>query len=363
MKQPFVPQNLPLASIDWVRFISLIGQANAEIARYDGILRGINNPGILLSPLTTREAVLSSKIEGAQASLEEVLQYEASPDVKIKKYDDIQEIINYRKAMRFAVQWMNKKPITLNLIKQMHAILLDSVRGKDKACGNFRTTQNYIAKAGDPIEKAAYIPPAPDKVMHALYNFEKYFHHDEKDRLVQLAVLHAQFEIIHPFLDGNGRIGRLLIPLFLFEKSVLNSPMFYISEYLEDNRAEYYVRLRAISDENKWNDWIEFFLKAVIEQAKTNSAKAKAILALYNTKKIRITELTHSRYAIKILDTIFTRPIFNSADFIKTSNIPRASALRLLAQLKKGTVIETVKPGGPRRAEVFAFTKLLRIVG
>ena len=363
MKQPFVPQYLPLEPINWVRFISLIGQANAEIARYDGILQGISNPGILLSPLTTREAVLSSKIEGTQASLEEVLEYEASPDIKAKKYDDIKEIINYRKAMRFAVQWLNKKPITLNLIKEMHAILLDSVRGKDKARGHFRTTQNYIAKAGDPIEKALFIPPTPAKLMDALSNFEKYFHYDEKDRLVQLAVLHAQFEIIHPFLDGNGRIGRLLIPLFLFEKSVLNSPMFYISEYMEDNRAEYYVRLRAISDEGKWDDWIEFFLKAVIAQAKANSTKAKSILALYNTKKDRITEITHSQYAIRILDAIFARPIFNSADFVKTSKIPRASALRLLSQLKKGGVIEAIKPGGPRKAEVFAFSKLLKIVG
>jgi len=363
MKTTFIPAQLPLYSLDWVRFVSLIGQANAEIARYDGILQGISNPGILLSPLTTREAVLSSKIEGTQASLEEVLKYEASPDIKAEKYDDIQEIINYRKAMRFAVQWLNKKPITLNLIKEMHAILLDSVRGKDKARGHFRTTQNYIAKAGDPIQKALFVPPSPAQVMDSLSNFEKYFHYEEKDRLVQLAVLHAQFEIIHPFLDGNGRIGRLLIPLFLFEKSVLNSPMFYISEYMEDNRAEYYVRLRAISDEGKWDDWIEFFLKAVIAQAKANSAKAKAILALYNTKKERITDITHSQYAIRILDAIFARPIFNSADFVKTSKIPRASALRLLSQLKKGGAIETMKPGGPRKAEVFAFSKLLKIVG
>ena len=363
MEKSFLPQNLPLDSIDWVRFISLVGQANAEIARYDGILQGISNPGILLSPLTTREAVLSSKIEGTQASLEEVLEYEAAPSLEAEKYDDIQEIINYRKAMRFAVLWLNKKPITLNLIKEMHAILLDSVRGKDKDRGHFRTTQNYIGKAGDSIEKALFVPPAPARLMDALSNFEKYFHHDEKDRLVQLAVLHAQFEIIHPFLDGNGRIGRLLIPLFLFEKAVLNSPMFYISEYLEDNRAEYYVRLRAISEEGKWDDWIEFFLKAVIVQAKTNSAKAKAILGLYNTKKDRIVAVTHSQHAIKVLDTIFAHPIFNSTDFIKTSGIPKPSALRLLSALKHDGIIKTLKSGGPRKAEVFAFTKLIRIVG
>ncbi len=362
MKKPYVPQALPLSSLDWVRFVPLIGQANAEIARYDGILQGIINPGVLLSPLTTKEAVLSSKIEGTQASLEEVLQYEASPDVKTKKYDDIQEIINYREAMRFAVGWLKEKPITLNLIKQMHGILLNSVRGKDLGRGNFRTGQNYIGKPGAPIEQAKYIPPAPLNLMEYLSNFEKYVHFDEKDRLAQLAIVHAQFEIIHPFLDGNGRLGRILIPLFLHEKKMLHSPMFYISEYLESNREEYYARLRAITEENKWDDWIEFFLRAIVEQAKANSIKAKSILALYEKKKTRITEVTRSQYSIKILDTIFARPIFNTTDFIKYSRIPKASAMRLLKILRKEGILSTLTEGSGRRAEVMMFNKLLDIV-
>lgn len=360
--KPYMPQSLPLESVDWVRFITLIGQANAELARYDGTLQGIINPGVLLSPLTTKEAVISSKIEGTQASLEEVLKYEASPDVKTKKYDDIREIMNYREAMRFAIQWMKEKPITLNLIKQMHGVLLDSVRGKDRSRGNFRTGQNYIGKPGAPIEQARYIPPDPLILMEHLSNFEKYFHYDEKDRLVQLAIVHAQFEIIHPFLDGNGRLGRILIPLFLCEKKVLHSPMFYISEYLESNRDEYYDKLRAISEDRKWDDWIEFFLKAIIEQAKANSIKAKSILDLYNKKKTRITEITHSQYAIKILDTIFARPIFNTTDFIKHSRIPKPSAMRLLRILHKEGILSTLKEGSGRRAEILMFNKLINIV-
>jgi Fic family protein len=361
MKKPYVPHSLPLESVDWVRFITLIGQANAELARYDGILQGIINPGVLLSPLTTKEAVVSSKIEGTQASLEEVLQYEASPDVKTEKYDDITEIINYREAMRFAVQWMKEKPITLNLVKQMHGILLDSVRGKDKSRGNFRTSQNYIGKAGASIEQASYIPPEPLILMEHLSNFEKYIHYDEKDRLVQLAIVHAQFEIIHPFLDGNGRLGRILIPIFLNEKRVLHSPMFYISEYLESNRDEYYARLKAISDEKGWDDWIGFFLKAIIEQAKANGAKAKSILDLYEKKKTRITDITRSQYAIKILDTLFARPIFNTTDFIKRSHIPKPSAMRLLKMLRREGVLSTLKEGSGRRAEVMMFNKLIDI--
>ena len=360
--KPYIPEKLPLPSIDWVRFITLIGQANAELARYDGILQGILNPYVLLSPLTTKEAVISSKIEGTQASLEEVLKYEASPNVKVEKYDDIQEIINYREAMRFAVQWLKAKPITLNLIKEMHGMLLDSVRGKDKARGSFRIGQNYIGKAGIPIEQARYVPPAPLMLKDCLDNFEKYFHYDEKDRLVQLAIVHAQFEIIHPFMDGNGRLGRILIPLFLYEKNVLHSPMFYISEYMETNREEYYDRLLAVSNEKKWDDWIEFFLKAIVAQAKANSIRAKKILELYDTKKERITKATHSQYVIKILDTLFKRPIFSSTDFIKASGIPKRSALWLLRILKKEKIVSVLRKGSGRRPEILGFNKLIDII-
>lgn len=362
MKQPYIPQLLPLESVDWVRFITLIGQANAELARYDGILQGIINPRVLLSPLTTNEAVISSKIEGTQASLEEVLKYEASPDVKTEKYDDIREIINYREAMRFAIQWMKEKPITLNLIRQMHGMLLDSVRGKDRSRGSFRTSQNYIGRFGSTIEQASYVPPEPAILMEHLSNFEKYIHYDERDRLVQLAIIHAQFEIIHPFLDGNGRLGRILIPLFLYEKKVLNSPMFYISEYLENNREEYYAKLRAISENKKWDDWIEFFLRAIVAQAKANSAKAKAILELYGIKKHKLSELTHSQYVIKVLDTMFARPLFSTTDFIKNSKIPKESAIRLLRLLKREKILTTLREGKGRSPEILIFNKLFDIV-
>jgi len=362
MKKPYVPQSLPLDSLDWVRFITLIGQANAELARYDGILQGIINPSVLLSPLTTNEAVISSKIEGTQASLEEVLQFEASPEIKTEKYDDIQEIINYRETMRLAVEWLKEKPITLNLIKQMHETLMDSVRGRDKGRGGFRTWQNFIGKPGATVEQATYIPPEPWGLMDHLSNFEKYVHFEEKDRLVQLAIVHAQFEIIHPFGDGNGRLGRILIPLFLYEKKVLHSPMFYISQYLESNREEYYAKLLAVSEGKRWEDWIEFFLNAVVTQAKANSNRAKAILDLYNKKKVKLTELTHSQYVIRVLDTIFARPLFSTTDFIKHSKIPKESALRLVRLLKKEKVLGTLREGKGRSPEILIFKKLFEIV-
>jgi len=363
MTSPYIPESLPLKSLDWIRFISLIGQANAELARYDGILQGIINPSVLLSPLATKEAVISSKIEGTQASLEEVLEYEASPDTTTEKYNDIREIINYREAMKHAVVWLEKKPITLNLIKEIHEILLNSVRGRDKGRGRFRIVQNWIGKPGATLEQATYIPPDPNYLMEYLSNFEKYVHFDETDRLVQLAIVHAQFEIIHPFVDGNGRLGRILIPLFLFEKNILNSPMFYISDYFESYRDEYYSKLNGITKEGKWDEWVEFFLKAIIEQAKINSQKAKTILSLYNQKKERIGEITHSQYVIKVLDTLFAGPIFSTTRFIKRSKIPKASAMRLLSMLKKEKIVLTLREGSGRRPEMLIFKKLMDIVG
>ena len=362
MKAPFIPDRLPLPNLNWVRFVTLIGRANAEIARYDGILQTIVNPRVLLSPLTTNEAVLSSKIEGTQASLEEVLAYEASPNINVEKYHDIQEIINYREAMIYAIKQLKEKPITLNMIKDIHRILLDSVRGKDKARGDFRKSQNYIGKPGSRIEDAVYIPPEPIMLMEHLSNFEKYVHFEEKDRLVQLAIVHAQFEIIHPFLDGNGRVGRILIPLFLYEKKVLQSPMFYISEYLEKKRDEYYSRLRAITNEKKWDEWVEFFLLALVEQAKANSVRATAILELYERKKERIAEATHSRYAIKVLDTLFKKPVFTTTEFITVSNIPKRSAMWLLSILKKAEIVSVLRKGKGRIPEVLIFDKLVKIV-
>lgn len=363
--EPYSPALLPLKEIDWIRIISLIGTANAELARYDGIIHGIINPHILLSPLLTKEAVLSSRIEGTLATLEEVLEFEAYAKTEIKtEHDkDIQEIINYRKSIKFALDWLSSRPITLNMIKEIHNILLNSVRGKDKGRGRFRTVQNWIGRLGMPIEKADYVPPEPTALKDYLSNLEKYIHHEEKDRLVQLAIIHAQFEIIHPFIDGNGRLGRILIPLFLYEKGLLSTPMFYISEYLEGHRDEYYKRLRGISSQNNWVEWIEFFLKAVLEQSRVNSSKAKAVLDLYEEKKERVQAVTHSQYVIKILDTLFLKPIFSTSDFVRESGIPHPSAMRILQKLNKEDIINIYKKGSGRKPSIFIFKKLLDIIG
>lgn len=362
--KPYVPDLLPLKNLDWMKFVELIGPSNSELARYDGIIQSMINPHVLLSPLMTNEAVLSSRIEGTQATLEEVLEFEASAkdEIDTEREKDIQEIINYRKSTFHAVDWLKEKPMTLNMIKEIHGILLDSVRGKNKGRGQFRTVQNWIGKPGASIEEAGYVPPEPLKLMEFLSNFEKYIHSKEKDLLVQLAIVHAQFEIIHPFVDGNGRVGRILIPLFLFEKGALSSPTFYISEYLELNRDEYVNRLRAITDENRWEEWIKFFLEAIYYQSKKNILKAKAVLDLYQSKKERIQQITRSQYIVKIIDSLFIHPIFSSTDFIKESGIAKPSAMRILNLLEKEKIISVLKKGTGRKPGILIFNKLLDII-
>lgn len=360
--KPYIPKKLPLTSLQWSSFIRLIGQANAANARYDGILQGIINPDILLSPLTTQEAVLSSRIEGTQATIEEVLEFEAAPEIETARYEDIQEIINYRKSMHLAIEELKKRPISLNMILNMHSVLLNSVRGYNKGRGRFRTIQNWIGTPGTPIESATFIPPEPQHLMEHLSNLEKYIHYDEEDRLVQLAIIHAQFEMIHPFVDGNGRLGRILVPLFLYEKGLLGSPMFYISSYLEENRTAYYDKLRGISENDDWSGWIRFFLTAVIEQAKNNSKKAKAILTLYERMKTKVTRLTRSQFSIQTLDELFNRPVFKTTDFARRTGISMASTKRILNFLKNNHILVQVRPGKGKQAAILMFKELINIV-
>lgn len=363
MPEPYEPKKLPLDCIDWAEHVSMIGKANAALARYDGILQAIVNPEILIAPLINREAVLSSRIEGTQASLEEVLEYEADPNERVapEKRNDIAEIINYRTALLLAEKELKEKPLHINLIKEIHAVLLDNTRGRDRNPGELRKIQNYIAKPGQPIEKAIFIPPYPFLVPDALSNWEKYLHSDEKDTLVQVAILKAQFELIHPFSDGNGRIGRMLVPLILYNKGLLSRPTFYISSYLDQERDEYYRSLLSISRDDDWNQWISFFLHAINEQAIDNCRKARQILGLYDEMKEKVPEITHSQYAIPAIDAIFSRQIFTAADFTEISKVPAGTAHRLLRELNENDIIQVIREGKGRRASIYACVSLLQI--
>jgi Fic family protein len=362
--RPYIPQKLPLESIGWERLIPLLGRANRSLAYYDGVLKGLPNPELLLSPLTTQEAVLSSKIEGTQASLSDVLKYEAGdPPEEEARQLDIQEILNYRKGLKTAEAALKKKPFNLNLLKDLHSILLDSVRGRDKDRGNFRRIQNWIGAPGTPMERATFIPPSPERILEALDNWEKYYHMDRPDPLVQLAVLHAQFEIIHPFLDGNGRLGRMLVPIYLFEKGLLSLPMMYLSGFLEARRDEYYGHLRSLQHEpTGWNRWIEFFLDALAVQAANDSRKVTLILALYEELKTKVIDLTRSQYAIPILDQLFRQPIFAGSSLVGKKGLPtKPVVMNILAKLKSAGILKTIRGGSGSRPQVYGFPALVNL--
>ncbi len=356
---PYVPRSLPLTGLDHARLIRKIGPANAALARYDGLLLSVINPAVMLSPLTDREAVLSSRIEGTQATVDEVLEYEAGIEFEGVKVADIQEIVNYRKALRLATQFLADRPLTLSLIRAMHAVLMDSVRGADKMPGQFRVEQNWLGSAGCTIEQATFVPPSPLQLLDHLEAFERYLAGDDLDVLVQVAVVHGQFELLHPFKDGNGRIGRLLIPLFLCQKGILATPMFYLSEYLEGHRELYYARLRGISQEDDWTAWVEFFLDAIIEQARSNTARVRAILELYERMKGEISVITRSHHALKVLDTLFDRPIFRTGDFITRSSVPKPTASRFLGFLRDAGILSVLRPAGGRQSAILVFRELL----
>jgi len=214
------------------------------------------------------------------------------------------------------------------------------------------------------MEQAELIPPDPMMVPELLDNWEKYYHMERPDPLVQLAVVHAQFEIIHPFVDGNGRLGRILIPLFLHEKRILSQPMFYLSAYLEANRDAYIDHLRAIGQQDgAWNPWIAFFLTALIEQAKLNASKARAIMDLYERLKRRVIELTHSQFAVPLLDALYEKPILRSSELVEgRAGMPsKPMIMTLLGKLKNDGILKVLREGGGRRAQVLALAELINL--
>ena len=360
--KPYIPEKLPPASLDYQGLIGLVGEASAALARYDGLLQAMVNPEILLSPLTTKEAVLSSKIEGTQATTDEVLKLEAGMAAENeRKQRDIGEIVNYRSALLRAEKELKNKPLNLFFIRQMHKALLSGVRGVHKKPGTFRSSQNWIGKPGTPNERADYVPPEPHLMQAYMDDLETYIQSDKDDVLLHSAIIHAQFEIIHPFLDGNGRIGRLLIPLFMFYKRRLTRPMFYISEYLESNRDEYYARLGEVSASKDWNGWLEFYLRAVRHQGKKNADRVLLILELYQQMRARIRELARTQYAAEITDALFDKPIFRASDVVKRTGIPKQTIMPVLKRLLDATIIVKIREAGGRRPAVMKFPELLAI--
>lgn len=361
-KAPCIPHDLPIADLNWREILPLVGRANAALARYDGMLQTLPNPAVLLSPITANEAVLSSRIEGTQATLDEVLEADAGLMTSETRRGDIEEITNYRVAVGIAEAALDDRGISLSLVREIHQRLLDGVRGRDKAPGKFREDQNWIGRRGDPIERARFVPPSPLILFSELEKWEGYIASENEDPTLQTAIAHAQFEILHPFKDGNGRIGRMLIPLILYRRQALSRPMFYMSEFLEANREEYYDKLLAITDGNDWHSWIEFFLNAMIHQAEANLRKVKAIRDLYEATKMRVVDITHSQYAMAAVDAFFKRPVLSGTIFAEVAGFNnRVTANNMLRQLEAEGVITRLREGGGRTPSIYALPTLINI--
>ncbi|MYD80951.1 MAG: Fic family protein [Gammaproteobacteria bacterium] len=343
--------------------VYLIGQANAMLSRYDGLLENLINPQVLLSPLVMKEAELSSRIEGTMATANEAYQKEAGREFTAEKEADIQEVLNYRSTLQLATHLIGSRPINLYLIRQMHSTLMQGVRGAQLQVGGFRVTQNWISPTGCSIDEATYVPPSPEQLPGHLEQFEAVLTSAERepDPIVRAALLHAQFELIHPFDDGNGRIGRLLIPLYLSKIGCLVKPSFYISGYFETHRAEYLQRLGAISSHGDWMGWIEFFLKAVVEQAQQNIGLVRSIGQLYEQKKNEFLTLLKTELAVPLLDYLFKKPVFYAPDVHRTLGINRVRAAKYIGILREAGIFQEIEPATGRQGAFLALDALFEI--
>lgn len=357
----------PPQTLDWQRLVPLITPVAGAVARLDGTLQAIPNAKILISPLLKQEGVLSSRIEGTQATLVDVLQYEAGrKKFSPQRLEDIREIQNYQRALERATELIGELPICFRLLAEVHRILLDSVRGSDKAAGKYRVIQNYIGSSGCSLDEARFVPVSPNELPDAMGRWERFVNNEQfSDPYVQAAIIHAEFESIHPFLDGNGRIGRMLIPLFLVQRGILNAPTLYVSEYFERHRQEYVDRLLAVSQNDDWTGWCEFFLKAIREQAEINQKRTEEILALYQSCKEKFASLLNTKSLIWVLDFLFSFPVFSPPmmeEYINQhDSLSEVTIRRFIRCLAEGDIIEAVQERAGRWPGQYNFTKLIEI--
>lgn len=363
MDTAYILPYLPIANLDKSALFQVFGEAVSAISRYDGMIYNMPYANVLLSPLMAQEAVLSSKIEGTQSTLDEVYALEAGEAGTEAQERDVQEIKNYREALRYANLSVKDRGITLGLIKEIHSILLNSVRGKDKTPGLIRTTQNWIGSRGCTIENASYVPPSPIAVEGYLENWLEYMACREEHPLISAAILHAQFELIHPFNDGNGRVGRLLIPLVLTNKNILCRPAFYLSEYFEQHRDEYTSHLNNLhKNPESWQLWVQFFLEAVRVQAMENNRRANAMVKLHADLKTDVRKITNSPYGVPLLDAIFETPIFTKSYMCRRiPDLTSSSLQRMVDLLVKNDIITVKSPAKGRSPAFYQLSEVTKV--
>ncbi|MGE0868087.1 MAG: Fic family protein [Kofleriaceae bacterium] len=355
----FVPAPLPPAPpINLSRITRLISEADQALGRLDGVATTLPNPELFVAMYIHREAVLSSQIEGTQASLTDVLEFE---DADAEESADVSEVVNYVAAMRLGIERLESLPLSLRLIKEIHGRLMQGVRGENRSPGEFRRTQNWIGPPGSTRETASFVPPPPAVMTEALGHLEVFLHDDSLPTLVHAALCHAQFETIHPFLDGNGRVGRLLVTFLLCQRGVLHQPLLYLSHYLKRHRTEYYDRLQAIRVDGRWEEWLEFFLRGVKEVSIEATSTSRNILSLRHRHRQQLQDAGGgaSGNLLRLHDVLFQHPICSAASIERRLNITAATANSLIRKMVELGILVQKTQG--RRNRRFTFEEFLNL--
>ncbi len=341
--------------------LPLLSEAQIALGRLDGAAGNLPNPDLFVAMYVKQEAVFSSQIEGTQASLTDVLLFEAAEEGEDPDPIDVQEVVNYVHAMNYGLSRLGSLPLSLRLIREIHERLLDEVRGSHQTPGEFRRSQNWIGPAGCGPRDASFVPPPPQELQKALGEFEDYIRDTSPPPLIQAALAHAQFETIHPFLDGNGRVGRLLVTFLLCHRGVMRQPLLYLSHYLKMHRAEYYDRLQAVRIDGSWEEWVCFFLRGVHEVAEEAERTASAVLGLRERDRSRIEGTKRiSGNLVRLLDLLFVQPIVTAKLAARRLDVTFATANKAIARMVEWGILEETT--GYRRNRRFQYDAYLSLI-
>ena len=333
--------------------------ANKKIATLEGLSSRIPNMGLFVSMYVRKEALLSSQIEGTQCNLEDIL----NPLIEENTNRDVSDVVNYIRATEFALERLKTLPLCNRLIKETHAVLLESVRGQEKNPGEFRYSQNWIGGQGSTLKNARYIPPNPEDMLTAMSDLEKYINSDDTlDPLIQAALIHYQFETTHPFLDGNGRVGRLLITLFLMEKDILSTPALYISYYLKMNRIEYYDRMTQVRRTGDYEQWISFFLQAFADSAEDAIHTIDRLTALHDKSTKLFDSLTKRQRTsvLKVFSYLESNPIIDIQKTATTLEMSYNTVSKVVSILIEDGILKQTDKSG--KAKIYSYTEYLDIL-
>ena len=357
----FVPQDLPPKIIWTEQLVSAVSAADRAVGRLAGLGQDMPNPHLLIRPLLQREAVLSSRIEGTQASMPQLLLFEVNRKVELD-VPDVREVANYVRAMEYGLRRIKTLPLSLRLIREMHRILLTGVRGEDRQPGEFRTTQVHIGPPGAPIERARFVPPPPGPQMQrCLDALEGYLHAPSSlPPVVRLALVHYQFEAIHPFVDGNGRVGRLLISLMLCMDSVLPLPLLYLSAYFQKTREEYYDQLLRVSRYGTWNDWLVYFARGVAAEGMDAVDRAERLKRLRAKYIEKVRTVRASALLTRLVEELFNRPLVTVSKVAELLDVTPNTAQKHIDRLVRHRILREVT--GQKRNRIFVAEGIVRSI-